>query len=119
MNGPPSEATNAPPFALLLPLLPAAIPQIVQSVLFLLVIVVMVPMVRATVLNLFRALFYVLVLFFKVCDALSEWLWSHLNKASTAIAVFLARNLIAGLLARGIACLFVLCALVGVMVFLS
>ncbi|KAL3251420.1 hypothetical protein MRX96_055161 [Rhipicephalus microplus] len=114
MNGLWSDATDAPPFTLLLALMPAAIPQIVQSVLFLLLMVIVLPVPRAAVLKIFRALFYAVVVFFKICDAACDWLWNRWNQASTSLAVFLARNLIGGLLARVFVCLLLLCLFVGV-----
>lgn len=102
----PSDQTDAPYLALLL-LLPAAIPQVIKSILFLLLILLVVPKARAFLLQILCAFFWMVGACLKLCDAISARLWSELLRTWESLAYFL------------IECLLACCAIVCGIVFFS
>lgn len=106
----PSDPTDAPSLALLL-LLPAAIPQVIKSVLFLLLILLVVPKARAFVLQILCAFSWTVAVCLKLCDAFSACLWRNFVTTWKSQSEFLAYSLIE--------CLLACCAIVCGIVFLS
>lgn len=106
----PSDPTDAPYLALLL-LLPAAIPHVIKSVLFLLLMLLVVPKARAFVLQILCAFFWMVAVCLKLCDTISARLWHDFVRTWESLSEFLAYSLIG--------CLLACCAIVGGIVFLS